>query len=89
MAFKEGKPLLTFKSFTDIPRNATAASNEWIFWEHKNFWLDPRTKKALKNWPKCLFWMVSLPLRSVGSTERFAGGVTMPTELTKASRQRY
>ena len=48
MAFKEAKPPLKCKSFTDIPRNATAASDEGMFGEHKISWLDPRTKKALK-----------------------------------------
>ena len=48
MAFKEAKPPLKFKSFTDIPRNATAASNEGMLGVHKNSWLDPRTKKALQ-----------------------------------------
>ena len=52
MAFKQAKPPLTFKSFMEIPRNATAASNEGMFGEHKNSWLDPRTKKALQKTAK-------------------------------------
>ena len=56
MAFKEAKPPLKFKSFTDIPRNATAASDEGMFGEHKNFWLYPRTKKALRKTAEVPVW---------------------------------
>ena len=56
MAFKEAKPPLKFKSFTDIPRNATAASDEGMFGEHKNSWLDPRTKKALQKTAEVPVW---------------------------------
>ena len=56
MAFKEAKPSLKCKSFTDIRRNATAASDEGMFGEHKNSWLDPRTKKALQKTAKVPVW---------------------------------
>ena len=56
MAFKEAKPPLKFKSFRDIPRNATAASDEGMFGEHKNSWLDPRTKKALQKTADVPVW---------------------------------
>ena len=56
MASKEAKPPLNFKSFTDIPRNATAASDEGMFGEHKNSWLDPRTKKALQKTAEVPVW---------------------------------
>ena len=56
MAPKEAKPPLKFKSFTDIPRNATAASDEEMFGEHKNSWLDPRTMKALQKTAEVPVW---------------------------------
>ena len=46
MAFKEAKPPLKFKSFTDIPWNG----------EHNNSWLDPRTEKALQKTAKVPVW---------------------------------
>ena len=57
MAFKEAKPPLKFKSFTDIPQNATAASDEGMFGEHKISGLDPRTKKALQKTAEVPFWV--------------------------------
>ena len=56
MAFKEAKPPLKFKYFTDIPRIATAASDEGMSGKHKNSWLDPRTKKALQKTAKVPVW---------------------------------
>ena len=56
MAFKEAKPPLKFKPFTEIPRNATEASDEGMFGEHKNSWLDPQTKKALQKTAEVAVW---------------------------------
>ena len=56
MAFKDAKPPWKFKSFTDIPWNATAASDEGMFGEHKNSWRDPRIKKALQKTAEVTVW---------------------------------
>ena len=56
MASRGAKPALKFTSFTDIPRNATAASDEGMFGEHKSCWLNPRTKKALRKTAKVPVW---------------------------------
>ena len=47
---------MKFKSFTDIPRNATAASNEGMFGEHKNSWPNLRKKNALQKTAKVPLW---------------------------------
>ena len=56
MAFREARPPLKFKDFKEVPHDEVAASGEGYFGEHKNSFLDPRTREALKETAKVPVW---------------------------------
>ena len=56
MAFREARPPLKFKDFKRVPLDAVAAASEGCFGEHKNSWLDPTIREALKKTAKVPLW---------------------------------